>query len=194
MTMFSAATRSTARWHTHGHAAADCAGALLASVAIAAVAYLLWPTWGVVRTTGPGPAAGQRRRHAVQRADSCGPHEDPAPLRTAGARRSQLQLPVARSRRSRRNMSAPRRSTRLRSRSTASSSRSRRITMRSRRRCGCAPSIRAISSPRRSTVQDGLTMRSFRDGTPYGSEDLFLAEQPRSPRAARAMAGRPACA
>jgi hypothetical protein len=26
--------------------------------------------------------------------------------------------------------------------------------------------------------QDGLTMRAFRDGTPYGSEDLFLANTP----------------
>ena len=27
-------------------------------------------------------------------------------------------------------------------------------------------------------IQDGLTMRSFRAGTPYDAEDLFLAEQP----------------
>jgi hypothetical protein len=26
--------------------------------------------------------------------------------------------------------------------------------------------------------QDGLTMRAFRDGTPYGNEDLFLANTP----------------
>ncbi len=26
--------------------------------------------------------------------------------------------------------------------------------------------------------QDGLTMRAFRDGTPYGNEDLFLADAP----------------
>jgi hypothetical protein len=27
--------------------------------------------------------------------------------------------------------------------------------------------------------QDGLTMRAFRDGTPYGNEDLFFADRPR---------------
>jgi hypothetical protein len=27
-------------------------------------------------------------------------------------------------------------------------------------------------------AQDGLTIRAFRDGTPYGGEDLFLAESP----------------
>jgi hypothetical protein len=27
-------------------------------------------------------------------------------------------------------------------------------------------------------LQDGLTMRAFRDGTPYGNEDLFLADTP----------------
>ena len=27
-------------------------------------------------------------------------------------------------------------------------------------------------------AQDGLTMRAFRDGTPYGSEDLFVATKP----------------
>ena len=43
-------------------------------------------------------------------------------------------------------------------------------------------------------VEDGLTMRAFRDGTPYGSEDLFSASAPASTRAARATRRRPACA
>ena len=29
-----------------------------------------------------------------------------------------------------------------------------------------------------SQLQDGLTMRAFRDGTPYGNEDLFVASAP----------------
>jgi hypothetical protein len=29
-----------------------------------------------------------------------------------------------------------------------------------------------------TTTQDGLTMRAFRDGTPYAGEDLFLADDP----------------
>ena len=34
--------------------------------------------------------------------------------------------------------------------------------------------------------QDGLTMRAFRDGTPYGNEDLFFANTPESQRALHA--------
>ena len=41
----------------------------IAAGAIALVAYLLWPTWGAGRFQRSGAAAGQRRRHAVQRAD-----------------------------------------------------------------------------------------------------------------------------
>ena len=43
-------------------------------------------------------------------------------------------------------------------------------------------------------VEDGLTMRAFRDGSPYASEDLFSATRRASTRAARATARRPACA
>ncbi len=32
--------------------------------------------------------------------------------------------------------------------------------------------------PAAAPTPDGLTMRAFRDGTPYGNEDLFLAEAP----------------
>ena len=35
-------------------------------------------------------------------------------------------------------------------------------------------------------VEDGLTMRAFRDGSPYSSEDLFRPQRRTSPRAARA--------
>ena len=34
--------------------------------------------------------------------------------------------------------------------------------------------LEAASTP----AQDGLTMRAFRDGTPYGSEDMFFADSP----------------
>jgi hypothetical protein len=35
------------------------------------------------------------------------------------------------------------------------------------------------SAPGQDGLQDGLTMRSFRDGTPYSQEDLFFAETPK---------------
>ena len=141
-----------------------------------------------------GPPAGQRRRHAVQRADDGDPHEDPAPLRAAGTHRSQLPFPRW-SRPMRRNMSAPTPSKRAMQPidriflsiaahhdSLAPDS-------------ACAPSIRAISSRPQRRATDGLTMRAFRDGTPYGSEDSVLRRQaPPSPRAARAMPRPLACA
>ncbi len=64
------------------------------------------------------------------------------------------------------------------SRSTGSSCRSRRIMTRWRRTCSCAPSIRATSNRHRRPPTDGLTLRAFRDGTPYSGEDLFVADTP----------------
>ena len=37
--------------------------------------------------------------------------------------------------------------------------------------------------PASPPAQDGLTMRAFRDGTPYSNEDLFLANTPEPRRA-----------
>ncbi len=47
---------------------------------------------------------------------------------------------------------------------------------------GCAPEHHLSALPRtnqRARRQDGLTMRAFRDGTPYSQEDLFLADGPK---------------
>ena len=140
-------------------------GALTAA-AIALVAYLLWPTWGTDPAHGPErlpvsvggtlfnvPTAAIRRK--IQR--HSGPQE-----------RVDLAFTFPRwSRRKRRSMSAPTRSTNSRSRSTASSSRSRRIATRWRPTCACARSIRAISSRASTQVEDGLTLRAFKDGSPY---------------------------
>ena len=44
-------------------------------------------------------------------------------------------------------------------------------------------------------VEDGLTMRAFRDGTPYGNEDLFCCQRAEPQRALHARRPRrPACA
>src|SRR6201996_2515029 len=53
MTMFSAQQRIISSWHSHGHTVPIVLGAVLTTSAIAVVAYLLWPTWGVVPATGP---------------------------------------------------------------------------------------------------------------------------------------------
>jgi hypothetical protein len=47
-----------------------------------------------------------------------------------------------------------------------------------------APEVRITTiyprylEPASTSGQDGLTMRAFRDGTPYGGEDLFFADSP----------------
>ena len=125
-----------------------------------------------------GSPAGQRRRHAVQRADGFDPPQNPATFRPAGTRRSQPSPGPRCSRRNGRSMSPPIPSTNSRSRSTASSSRSRRIATRWRPTCACAPSIRATSSRASSQVEDGLTLRAFKDGSPYANEDMFSAASP----------------
>src|ERR1700753_1877592 len=53
MTMFSAQQRIVRGWHSQGHTVSIVLGAALASAAVVAVAYLLWPTWGGVAGTGP---------------------------------------------------------------------------------------------------------------------------------------------
>jgi hypothetical protein len=177
MTMFSAQQRSTTRWHAHGHAVQMALGALLASAAIAAVAYLLWPTWGVLPATGPDrlpvsvgdtlfnvpPSAVrmkiQRHSGPQERVDlsfdfpSLQPPEAPKHVSAEEAR--ELPQPIDRifvSIAAHHDAMAPE----------------------ARLRTIYPRYLAAEAIP----VQDGLTMRSFRAGTPYDAEDLFLAEQP----------------
>jgi hypothetical protein len=177
MTMFSAPPRSTPRWHAHGHAVQMALGALLASVAMAAVAYLLWPTWGVLPATGPDrlpvsigdtlfnvPTAAVRMK--IQR--HSGPQEridlsfdfpslqsPEAPRHVSAAEVDELPQPIERI-----------------------------FVSIAAHHDAMAPEARLRTiyprylSPEAIPVQDGLTMRSFRAGTPYDGEDLFLAEQP----------------
>ena len=42
--------------------------------------------------------------------------------------------------------------------------------------------------------QDGLTMRAFRDGSPYSNEDLFFANAPNLTARCTRDAATPACA
>jgi hypothetical protein len=177
MTMFSADQRSARGWHSHSHAVPIAVGGLLAAGAIAVVAYLLWPTWGVTQSTEPErlpisvggtlfnvPTASIRRKiqqhsGSQERIDlsfdfpSLAP---PAAMKHVSADQVDEALqPIDRifvSIATHHDALAPE----LRLRTIYP------------RYLGAA----AIS------VQDGLTMRSFRAGTPYDSEDLFEAEQP----------------
>jgi hypothetical protein len=177
MTIFSAHQRSTSRWLAHGHAVQMALGALLASIAIAVVAYLLWPTWGVLPAAGPDrlpvsvgdtlfnvpPSAVrmkiQRHSGPQERVDlsfdfpSLQPPQ--ATKHVSAEQADELPQPIDRifvSIAAHHDAMAP--ETRLRT---------------------IYPRYLASEAIQ---VQDGLTMRSFRAGTPYDSEDLFLAEQP----------------
>jgi len=177
MTMFSAQQRSTARWHAHGHAVQMALGALLASAAIAAVAYLLWPTWGVVSATGPDrlpvsvgdtlfnvPPAAVRMK--IQR------HSGPQERVDLSFEFPSLQPPQAPKHISAEDVDGlPQPIDRI-------------FVSIGAHHDAMAPEERLRTiyprylAPEAMQVQDGLTMRSFRAGTPYDSEDLFLAEQP----------------
>ena len=135
----------------------------------------------------PGAVAGERRRDALQCADVGGPHENPAPLRPAGARRSQLQFPFARGARS-----AEARQRGYGRGKGAADRPDLPVDRGPPRHAGARHArphhLSALSGTGATPVDDGLSMRAFRDGSPYSNEDLFLASAPASTRAARATA------
>ena len=175
MTMFSA--RSARSSNRHGHAVPILVGSVLAAAGVALVAYLLWPTWRASPANEPErlpvsiggtvfnvPRAAVRvkiQRHTgpQERVDlgfeypSLTPPE--APHHVSAEQIDQATQPIDRifvSISAHHDAMSP--ETRLRT---------------------IYP--RYLNSDPVG-VQDGLTMRSFRAGTPYDLEDLFTAEQP----------------
>ena len=69
--------------------------AAITSAAIALVCYLLWPTWGIAPSSGPSRLPVSVGATLFNVPTGGGTHEDPAPLRTAGARRSRFRLSLA---------------------------------------------------------------------------------------------------
>ena len=161
----------------HGHMIPIMLGCAVAAGAIALVGYLLWPTWGTETSNGPArlpvsigstlfnvPTMAIRMK--IQR--HSGPQERidlsfafpsleaPDASRHAGAEALEETLqPIDRiflSISAHHDALAP--DTRVRT---------------------IYPRYLAQES---TPGQDGLTMRSFRDGTPYGNEDLFFASTP----------------
>jgi hypothetical protein len=177
MTMFSAQQRSARGWHRQGHIVSMLLGAVLALAAVAIVAYLLWPTWGVVPATGPDrlpvsvgdtlfnvPTAAVRMK--IQR------HSGPQERVDLFFDFPSLQPPDVSKHVSAEQVDAtPEPIDRI-------------FVSIAAHRGTMAPDARVSTiyprylAPEFITVEDGLTMRSFRAGTPYDSEDLFLAEQP----------------
>jgi hypothetical protein len=182
MTMFSTARFGARDWHIRGHVIPIVLGSAIAAGAVALVAYLLWPTWGTNSTSGPErlpvsiggtlfnvPTEAirmkiQRHSGAQERIDlnfsfpSLAVPEAPKHLSTDSADDAiqpidRIFLSIA----AHHDEQAP-------------DMRARTIYPRY---------LDQTSTPNRSTLaQDGLTVRAFRTGTPYGGEDLVSAATP----------------
>ncbi|MBR1125624.1 hypothetical protein JQ628_29160 [Bradyrhizobium lablabi] len=179
MTLLSTAQHlaRSSRQDPRGHIVPIIIGATLAAGAIALVAYLLWPTWGTVNAGGPErlpvsvggtvfnvPAAAIRRK--IQR------HSGPQERVDLGFIFPSLMPPEAP-----RHVSAdtveeqPQPIDRI-------------FLSISAHRDSLAPDMRVRTIYPRyleqasAQVEDGLTMRAFKDGSPYASEDMFFGTNP----------------
>lgn len=170
---FARSSRSNAR----AHLAPVAVGGALAAGAIALIAYLLWPTWGTDPARGPGrlpvqvggtlfnvPTKAIRRK--IQR------HSGPQERVDLAFTFPSLEPPEAP-----KHVSAdtveeqPHPIDRI-------------FVSIAAHRDSLAPDMRVRTIYPRyleqasSQVDDGLTMRSFKDGSPYGNEDMFVATNP----------------
>jgi hypothetical protein len=179
MTLLSTAQHlaRSSRKDPRGHVVPILAGSALAAAAVALVAYLLWPTWGTVNSKGPErmpvsvggtlfnvPTAAIRRK--IQR------HSGPQERVDLGFTFPQLTPPEAP-----KHVSAdtvedqPQAIDRIFLSITA-------------HRDSLAPDMRVRTIYPRYLEQastplgDGLTMRAFKDGSPYASEDMVHATNP----------------
>jgi hypothetical protein len=177
MAMFSTARHTSSGRHSRSHALPLLLAAALAIAAVSLVAYLLWPTWGTVGSTGPQrlpvsvggtlfnvPTDAIRmkiQRHSGQQEridlSFSFPSLDPPepPKRISADTIEDMIAPIDRiflSIAAHHDTLAP--DMRLR-------------TIYSRY-------LEQESKP----GQDGLTMRAFRESTPYGGEDLFFGSAP----------------
>jgi hypothetical protein len=178
MTLLSAHTGPRGlRRRPRGHLVPIVLGSVIAAGAITLVAYLLWPTWDPDKSSDPlrlpvsvGATLFNVPTHAVRRnvQRHSGPQErvdlsfaypslDPAGgPKHAGAEASEEAVPPI----------------------------DRIFLSIAAHHDTLAPDIRVRTIYPRylekalTPGEDGLTMRAFRDGTPYGNEDLFLATTP----------------
>ena len=179
MTLLSTAQHlaRSSRSNPRAHLVPIAVGGALAAGAIALVAYLLWPTWGTDPARGPGrlpvsvggalfnvPTAAIRRK--IQR------HSGPQERVDLSFTFPSLEPPEAP-----KHVSAdtveerPQPINRI-------------FVSISAHRDSLAPDMRVRTiyprylEPASTPVEDGLVMRAFKDGSPYGSEDLFVATNP----------------
>ena len=174
MTMFSTARQAASGWHNRSHVLPLVLAGALAAAAITLIAYLLWPTWGTVGSTGPQrlpvivggtlfnvPTDAIRmkiQRHSGQQEridlSFIYPSLDPPapPKRISADAVEDLQPPIDRI-----------------------------FLSIAAHHDILAPDIRLRTIYSRYLDQDskpgpdGLTVRAFRESTPYGGEDLVVA-------------------
>jgi hypothetical protein len=179
MTLFSTAQGIArgARRHRRGHMIPVLSGCAIAAGAIGLIAYLLWPTWGPDASSGPArlpvsigatlfnvPAAAIRMN--IQR------HSGPQERVDLSFAFPSLEAPDAP-----RHVSAD-------TVEEAIQPIDRIFLSISAHHDTLAPDTRLRTIYPRYLEQastpgpDGLTMRTFRDGTPYSNEDLFVANTP----------------
>ncbi len=179
MTLLSTAQHfaRSSRSNPREHLVPIAVGGALAAGAIALVSYLLWPTWGTDPARGPGrlpvsvggtlfnvPTAAIRRK--IQR------HSGPQERVDLAFTFPSLEPPEAQ-----KHVSAdtveeqPQPIDRI-------------FVSIAAHRDSLAPDMRVRTIYPRyleqaaSQVEDGLTMRAFKDGSPYGNEDIFVAANP----------------
>jgi hypothetical protein len=179
MTFFSTAQYAVrgARLHHRGHLIPIILGCAVAAGGIALIAYLLWPTWATNASSGPArlpvsvggtlfnvPAAAIRMK--IQR------HTGPQERVDLSYVFPSLEAPDAP-----KHVSAD-------TVEDAIQPIDRIFLSISAHHDALAPETRVRTIYPRylaqapATMQDGLTVRAFRDGSPYGNEDLIVAEQP----------------
>ena len=179
MTIFSSAQQFArgSRRHRRGHLVPILIGGAVTACAVAVVAYLLWPTWGPGASSNPDrlpvsvgatlfnvPTMAVRRK--IQR------HSGPQERVDLSFLFPSLEAPEAP-----KHVSAD-------TVEDAVQPIDRLFLSIAAHHDTLAPDTRVRTiyprylEPASSPGQDGLTMRAFKDGSPYGNEDLFFANAP----------------
>jgi len=179
MTFFSTALHiaSGSRARSRGHMIPIMLGCAVAAGAIAVVAYLLWPTWGSDASSSPArlpvsigatlfnvPTMAIRMK--IQR------HSGPQERVDLSFAFPSLQVPDAQKHVSADTVEEAVQPIDRIFLSIATHHET--LAPETRLRTIYPRYLEQASAP----VQDGLTMRAFRDGTPYSNEDLFFASTP----------------
>ena len=177
MTMFSLSRSSARDWYHRNHLIPIMVASAVSAGAIALVAYLLWPTWGAAGSSGPErlpmsiggtlfnvPSAAIRMK--IQR------HSGPQERVDLSFAFPSLEQPEAA-----KHVSAD-------AVEEAMQPIDRIFLSIAAHHDSLAPDMRLRTIYPRyleqasTPGQDGLTMRAFRDNSPYGKEDMFLANTP----------------